>query len=60
MLKIIISVSKKDINRKTIALVYDLGYARKYLSFNLQDIAEIYGVSVRELVSYDCGEYIIK
>lgn len=35
--------------KQYIALVVDLGYAQKMLSFNPQEIAEICGVAVREL-----------
>lgn len=36
-------------NKQYIALIVDLGYVRKFLSFNPQEIAEICGLSVREL-----------
>jgi hypothetical protein len=47
MIKVIKKANKAG--RDYLALVVDLGYAVKVLSFNPQDIAEICGVSVREL-----------
>ena len=47
ILKVVKKFNKEK--KQYIALVVDLGYAQKYLSFNPQGIAEICGVSVREL-----------
>lgn len=43
-------VKKMNKDKKAyIALLVDLGYTQKVLSFNSQDIAEICGISVRDL-----------
>ena len=46
-IKVIKKINKN--NKSYLALVVDLEYTVKVLSFNPQDIAEICGVSVKEL-----------
>lgn len=60
MFKIKVFNSKKDPKNKVFALVCDLGYTTKFLTFNIQDIAEIYGVSVKDLHKLEVGDYQIK
>lgn len=57
MLKIKVFMSKKKEDVKVIALVYDLGYTVKFLTFNQSDIAEICDISVRSLNDLGLGEY---
>lgn len=57
MLKVKVFMSKKKENHKIVALVYDLGYTVKFLTFNQTDVAEICGISVRSLIDLSIGEY---
>lgn len=58
--KLFVSVftSRKSGN-KTYALILDLGYSRKYLSFDIQLIAEVLGLRVVDLYDIELGEYTI-
>ena len=54
------AMSKKG--TEYVCLVAELGYAKKFLSFNIPDIAELLGISVMELSTMleeiKVGEYI--
>lgn len=60
MLKVKVFDSKKKENCKVYALVYDLGYRLLFLTFNVNDIAEVLDVPVSELREYPTGVYDIK
>lgn len=47
-LKVVVKLNKD--NKKYAALVCDLGYTQKYLSFDSYLCAEILGITVRELM----------
>lgn len=49
-------ISKKS-GKKCAALIYDFGYRKAFLSFDSNLIAEILGISVRDLVDADVGIY---
>lgn len=49
-----VGVSKKN-GEKYAVLVADLGYCRKYLNFKRQDLAELLGLSVFELMESPSG-----
>lgn len=57
-LKLVVSKSKKT-DKRFVALVMDLGYTTKYLTFNYVDIAEIVGESTRTLAELPEGVYDI-
>ena len=50
-----IFVSKKG--NKCACLKYNLGYAKKAVTFDTALIAELLGISVSELMSKDIGQY---
>lgn len=50
-----IFVSKKG--NKCACLKYNLGYAKKAVTFDTALIAELLGISVPELMSKDIGQY---
>ena len=54
-----VSVFQSRKGNKTFALVADLGYARKFLSFDVQLLAEILGLPVVELYDMPLGNYEI-
>lgn len=56
--KVVVANSKKS-GQTYIALVADLHYTRKFLSFSRPDIAEMLGMSIVELNALDIGEYDI-
>lgn len=58
MNKFKIVVKNNKAGKKYSALVCDLGYTQKFLSFDSYLCAEILGITVRELME-TCSEYII-
>lgn len=58
--KLFVSIfQSKRSGKPAYALVLDLGYTRKFLSFDTSLIAEILGVSVFDLLSLEYGDYEI-
>lgn len=58
--KLIVSIfQSKRSGKPTYALVLDLGYTKKFLSFDTSLIAEVLGVSVVDLIGLDYGDYEI-
>ena len=47
----------KESGKRYYCIVCDLGYTYKYLTFNTADIAEICGLSVKDLTSLSEGLY---
>lgn len=52
------AISKKS-NNPYVALMVDLGYVKKFLSFSANDIAEILGMSVIDLMNKPDGDYVV-
>lgn len=57
VVRMYVSVFQSSRGNKTFALIADLGYTKKYLSFDTQTLAELLGIPVVELYSKEYGEY---
>lgn len=56
--KLYVSVfQSKRSGKATYALVLDLGYAKKFLSFDTSLVAEVLGLSILDLLNLDYGDY---
>lgn len=53
------TTEKNGVKYKSAYLVVDLDYTKKTLTWNKQDIAEILGVAVVDLMTKDNGNYKI-
>lgn len=51
------TTEKNGVKYKSAYLVVDLDYTRKTLTWNKQDIAEILGISVYDLMTMENGNY---
>lgn len=51
------TTEKNGVVYKSCYLVVDLDYTKKLLTYNKQDIAEILGLAVADLMQKECGNY---
>lgn len=59
--KLYVSVfQSKRSGKATYALVLDLGYVKKFLSFDTSLVAEVLGLSIIDLLNLDYGDYEVK